>query len=101
MIFVIISNILNTSVWNKVCDTCWCGSNNRENKRSNLSLKDCKEQCVNDHQCNAIEFWAGTGSCFTCKNSDINSPHTNTGDSGYPASVHKLGRITKIIIRSI
>ena len=90
---VIIIDILNALVWNQVCNTCWCGSDNRENKRNNLSFEDCKEQCVNDHQCDAIEFWAGSGTCYTCKNPDNNSPYTSTSDAGYPPSVYKLGKV--------
>ena len=94
-VILISINILNISVWNKVCDNCWCGNNNREHKKSNLTLKDCKKLCENDHQCDAVEFWAGNGNCNICKNPDDNKPYLNSGGYGYPASVHKLGKILK------
>ena len=77
--------------WTQVCDTCVCDVESRQEIGTYMSLEQCEQKCVEISDCNAVEYWAGTSSCFKCIDPSLHYSYEDEYDMGYPSSVHQLG----------
>ena len=79
--------------WTKVCDTCVCDIEKREDLGSvlGMSLEQCEQKCIDSPGCNAVEYRAGTSLCFKCTDTSQLHSHEDKSDKGYPISVHQRG----------
>ena len=77
--------------WTQVCDTCVCDIESRKEIGTYMSLEQCEQKCVEISDCNAVEYWAGTSSCFKCIDPSQHYSYENENDMGYPSSVHQQG----------
>ena len=79
-----------------------CGPNNRERYGAGgYSIRDCKDKCVEEPDCNAVEYWAGDNSCYKCIDPSQHHPYIYTSTPGYPPSVHQLGIDKKLVLTVI